>query len=41
MGSFSPLPSQATQAHDLSMVLFSIFIGFVWKIHFGSKNTEI
>ena len=35
--------AQATQAHELSTVLFSIFIDFaiVWEIHFGSKNNKI
>ena len=28
---------QATQAHHLSTVLFSIFIDFIWKMHFRSK----
>ena len=32
---------QATQAHDQSAVSFSIFIDFVWKIHFGSKSYKI
>ena len=30
-----------SSAHCLSTVLFSIFIDFVWKIRFGSKNTKI
>ena len=34
-------PAQATQARDPSSVLFSIFIDFVWEIHFGSKNNKI
>ena len=32
---------QATQAHDLPAVLFSIFIDFVWEIHFGSKSYKM
>ena len=33
--------SQATQAHDLSAVLFFIFIDFVREINFGSKSYKI
>ena len=29
--------SQVTQAHDLSTVLFSVFIDFVWKFAFVLK----